>query len=630
MIIKIKKVTPEYIVIKLGVTCYLKYLHNIKGRMYDKTFNEHKIPHADWTQFRKDAESDKHTFEGLELVDKLGRIPRVTLEFKHIGLRNFSQDDVYKISPNVAYDYIRRFHTLPKNEAYLLAEKYKDYCTVEVLKLVESQAAARVKLSQLEENVYSAEYFNGFKLREWQSQDIAKIDVLGGRVLLSHPVGKGKSLMSLKYAHDKGLRTLIACPGNAKMNWEREILKFIPDAKIRTLNGRIPQNHEIDYVLDKNIRFVIINYEVLCSSIKDEHDNETFLWADLLKIAGFDLFIPDEAHKLGNSDAKRSKASMKLRKIAHVLPLSASPFVNNVGELFPIMHIIDGDVYDNQAGFDAQFAGRSRSTLDHLHDVLKTTMIRRRNADIEKDLEPVNKITEYYELSKKARELEEKIMDGIYLSLFSKEFRWEDGRAISNILEQFLRLKQVCAFDKVDFTSDLATKVYDSLCEEGKGKCLIYTQFTPAIDAIAARLGDEARIIDGRIPPGPRRMAIVDEFQKPDSKIHFIVGNPKAMGESLNITAAHNIIFNDLLWNPLGHEQATGRAYGRLGDMHTVDEYWVIASGTIEEKILTLLWKKQVDFDQVIEGLNPEVGGSVFMNLLKEMAMNRVIKQEKL
>jgi SNF2 family DNA or RNA helicase len=621
MQITIKKVNSDYVTIKLGETKYISYLHSIKGRVYDKTFNEHKIPLLDWDKFQLSATKDKVEFVGLDKVKNISQIPRLTLEYKYIGLKNIQ--DVYSISKSVRLDYIRNIYTLPKNEAYLLDPKYTEYATKELQEVILRQVSQRKSLANTD-SIIKEEIFNDVKLYPFQSQDVRKMGILDGRVLLAHPVGLGKSLMSIKYNHDNGYRVLIACPGFAKANWSREILKLIPDAKIKTLNGRVPQSHEIEYVFDKSIKFLIINYEVLCSVVKDTHGNETYIWAELLKLAKFDSFIVDEAHKLGNSSAQRSKAAMSLSGIPHIQALSASPFTNRVSELFPILHLLNPSVYDNQTQFDNQFAGANLHH-DHAHDVLSTVMIRRKKEDVLPQLPPVNRITEYYELTEKAMGLYEKVLNGIYYNMLSKDYDIEDGKNVQHMLEEFLRLKQICAFDKVDFTSDLATKLYDSTNE----KVLVFSQFLPSIKAIADRLGNETAIIDGSVSM-EERMRIVDRFQDPKSDLHFIVGNPKAMGESLTLTAAKYIIFNDLLWNPLSHMQASGRAYGRLNDAHGIDEYWVIAEDTIEKRILDLLWAKQYNFDRVIDGEVSEKSGSIFMNLIKEMATTKILKQEKL
>lgn len=618
MIIFIKKATPQFVTIKLERTEYLSYLNSIKGRVYDKQFNTHNIPYVEFNAFKKLAEKFNNVFSGLELVNAIPNQPQISLAPKGLMVKNI---DLYGITTNYKTEWrsTGNIFIVPRNEAYLFSE-WVSYASPDAAMLINEQIKDREKLTQLDSAIVPSVKFNNTTLYPFQVQDVEKVNLLHGRVLLAHPVGLGKSVMSLRYIAEHGFRTVIVCPGFAKTNWTREIAKYLPDVSIKTLNGRTPQDHEIAYLFDKTIQFIIINYDILGFPVKDAHDNETYLWAELIKMAPIQCVVFDEAHKMGNHASQRSKAGRLLNKVSNILCLTASPFTNRVGELYPILNILRPEIFDNESEFSHQFAdyqGRAKN-VEHLHDVLKTIMIRRNKEDILPDLPAVNKITEYYELSEKADGYYKKVLEGIYFNLLSKSFDVSDGKQLQHILEEFLRLKQICAFDKVDFTSDLATKIWDS----NEEKVIIFSQFIPAIEAISQRLGQEAEVITGKVSQS-ERTKIQDRFQDPNSGTRFIVGNPTAMGEALTLTQAKSIIFNDLLWNPLRHEQASGRAYGRLNDAHGIDEYWVIAQGTIEEKILELLWAKQVDFDRVIEGEDSEISGGVFMTLLNEMRRGR-------
>ena len=63
------------------------------------------------------------------------------------------------------------------------------------------------------------------------------------------------------------------------------------------------------------------------------------------------------------------------------------------------------------------------------------------------------------------------------------------------------------------------------------------------------------------------------------------------MGVGLNLTAADTVIHFDPWWNPAAENQATDRAH-RIGQEKPVFVYKLIASGSIEEKILKLQERK--------------------------------------
>ncbi len=75
----------------------------------------------------------------------------------------------------------------------------------------------------------------------------------------------------------------------------------------------------------------------------------------------------------------------------------------------------------------------------------------------------------------------------------------------------------------------------------------------------------------------------------------------KAGGTGLTLTKADTVIHYDPWWNPAVENQATDRAH-RIGQDKTVFVYKLIASGTVEEKMVELQGKKQALVDSVLSG----------------------------
>jgi SNF2 family DNA or RNA helicase len=61
----------------------------------------------------------------------------------------------------------------------------------------------------------------------------------------------------------------------------------------------------------------------------------------------------------------------------------------------------------------------------------------------------------------------------------------------------------------------------------------------------------------------------------------------KAGGTGLNLTGADTVVHYDPWWNPAAEAQATDRAH-RIGQTRTVTSIKLIASGTIEERVMEL------------------------------------------
>jgi SWI/SNF-related matrix-associated actin-dependent regulator 1 of chromatin subfamily A len=95
----------------------------------------------------------------------------------------------------------------------------------------------------------------------------------------------------------------------------------------------------------------------------------------------------------------------------------------------------------------------------------------------------------------------------------------------------------------------------------------------------------------------------VDAFQNND-KVKVFVGNIKAAGVGLTLTAAEAVIMNDLSFVPSDHAQAEDRAY-RIGQKNNVLVYYPIFENTIEGVIYDILnAKKQVIATVMGDNLN--------------------------
>ncbi len=88
-------------------------------------------------------------------------------------------------------------------------------------------------------------------------------------------------------------------------------------------------------------------------------------------------------------------------------------------------------------------------------------------------------------------------------------------------------------------------------------------------------------------------------FQEGQADVFLI--SLKAGGTGLNLTQADTVIHYDPWWNPAAQAQATDRAY-RIGQTRPVFVYKLIASGSVEERMLKLQQRKQRLADGILGG----------------------------
>jgi SNF2 family DNA or RNA helicase len=79
---------------------------------------------------------------------------------------------------------------------------------------------------------------------------------------------------------------------------------------------------------------------------------------------------------------------------------------------------------------------------------------------------------------------------------------------------------------------------------------------------------------------------VVDDFQREDGPPVLLV-SLRAGGSGLNLTAADTVYILDPWWNPAVEQQAADRAH-RIGQTRPVNVYRLVATDTVEERVLAL------------------------------------------
>ncbi|MBQ4576562.1 MAG: SWF/SNF helicase family protein, partial [Firmicutes bacterium] len=93
-----------------------------------------------------------------------------------------------------------------------------------------------------------------------------------------------------------------------------------------------------------------------------------------------------------------------------------------------------------------------------------------------------------------------------------------------------------------------------------------------------------------------------------EGRVPIFLISLKAGGTGLNLTGADIVIHFDPWWNLAAQNQATDRAH-RLGQIHSVQVYKLVADNTIEERILRLQTAKGNLADSVISENALVLGG---------------------
>jgi len=147
---------------------------------------------------------------------------------------------------------------------------------------------------------------------------------------------------------------------------------------------------------------------------------------------------------------------------------------------------------------------------------------------------------------------------------------------------------------------------------ESDQKLVCFAWHTRTIDALQEHFGDICVRVDGKVGMDARQDA-VDRFQS-DPTARLFLGNIKAAGVGLTLTAASNVCFLELPWTPGDLVQAEDRCH-RIGqEADSVSVWFLIAEGTIESRMQHLLEAKAKTVGAVLDGKEVRLG--ILRNLI--------------
>ena len=440
-------------------------------------------------------------------------------------------------------------------------------------------------------------------LMEHQKEAVKSL-VANKRFILADDMGLGKTTATVVGALETGAKKiLVICPASLKINWQREISNYT-DRSISIVEGKKWEDAD----------FIIINFDI----IKNYHDvsNKT---ESVVMNSKFDLVIIDEAHYIQNTQAQRTKLINDfVRTVDRLWLLTGTPITSRPINYYNLLNLIQSPVASNWMAYVRRYcngfqfkAGKRKiwnvsgaSNLDELRERTQRQVLRR--------------------LKENILDLPEKIITPVYLRLKSKEYEelmgeyydWYDksGEADSLTLQfsKLTKVRQVIANEKINATIELV----ESILEQDK-KVIVFTNFTNSLEMLLEKFGKMAVRVDGSCSQKERQWA-VDEFQN-NEKVRVFVGNVKAAGVGLTLTAGEVVIMNDLSFLPSDMAQAEDRAY-RIGQKNNVLVYYPLFDNTIEGIIYDIVQKKKNIISTVMgDGVVSEDNGNAASEILNKI-----------
>lgn len=352
-----------------------------------------------------------------------------------------------------------------------------------------------------------------------------------------------------------------------------------------------------------------------------EHAEVTFSTYDALaKYADtkqrWDVLILDEAHKLKNRKTlRRSRVVKVARRCGKVWPLTATPIMNRVDELWSLLNLVDSTRWssfwkfvkmhaDAQPGRYGWVINPAPTNPSRLATDIAPYFLRRERGVVANDLPPVEIVRYRVPMTPGQAKLHHELEQDMLATL-------EDGTLLfaPTALAKLTRLRQ-CAISPLLFASTEVggkTEALLDLIEGAEGKpVVIFSQWVKVLDIMADALAAEGHFISmlhGQLSD-KQRDVVQAEWKRGDTQI--LMTTISCGGVGLDFTHADIAVFTDWAWTPTDNSQAIGRLDPTRqpeDNRRPVVAYYLVSDDSIEDWTLDKLGNKQAIIDSVLEKL---------------------------
>jgi non-specific serine/threonine protein kinase len=418
---------------------------------------------------------------------------------------------------------------------------------------------------------------------------------------LADDMGLGKTLQAITLlaglmcgeissAAPGGSPHLVVAPPSLLFNWETELARFLPGARVLLYAG---SGRSWDAVRDCDV--VVTSYGMVQRDIA------------LMERERFDVIVFDEAQVVKNLKAATAGAARRLRG-AFTLALTGTPVENRLADYYAIIDLCLPGLLGSREDFTRRISLGGSGGVERLIRRTRPFVLRRTKQLIADELPPKIEMDVYLELVPKQKALYQRTVEEVRGQVREAYAGIAPAQARIKALSALLKLRQIClapvlaaagapdASPKLDF---LAEQLLE-LRAEGHS-ALVFSQFTNYLDLVEAGLkgrGLSCLRLDGSTPV-PRRKELVGTFQDAAEPSVFLI-SLRAGGRGLNLTKASYVYHLDPWWNPAVENQASDRAH-RIGQTGQVTIIRLIMRHTIEEKMMELKARKLNLYRAILE-----------------------------
>lgn len=454
----------------------------------------------------------------------------------------------------------------------------------------------------------------GIKLMPFQRAGIAYALAREG-TLIGDEMGLGKTVQAIGFVNAmKAQRILVVAPASLLGNWRNEILRWQVEKRpihILRPGSAFPA---------PGPGWVIINYDIVGR------------YEEALKAVAWDVAIYDECQYLKTRSAKRTmillgggRGDEKREPVpaSRRLMLTGTPIMNRPAELFPMLHSLDPKRWPTWTGFAKRYCqggmgpwgydASGASNLDELNARLReTVMVRRLKADVLTELPAKRRQVVTIDIDDEAtkaivdreiaiHERTEEAIAAAHYEMQSAEAEGDDTRYKTAVAK--LREVQGIAFTEMSkVRHETALAKLPSVIEHlstTEGKVIVFAHHRDVVAGLVDALSAEGVVSITGDTPNEKRQPIVEQFQT-NPNIRFFVGNIKAAGVGLTLTASSHVVFAELDWTPSAVSQAEDRAH-RIGQRESVTVQHIVLDQSLDARMAKIIVAKQEIIEHALD-----------------------------
>lgn len=415
-------------------------------------------------------------------------------------------------------------------------------------------------------------------IRSYQEEAIQFILSRNCRAMLGLPMGAGKSLIfSVTMAHyHEDKPWLIVVPASLKITIDKEIKKWT------RMRGMVAYSTFKASSVRKNHEYIVCNYDILAKLVDELKGN----------ICGI---IADEAHYLANSESKRTKAFQAIAKgLSKVVFISGTLLKNRPVEMYPMLNMTDPAYWNNKGLYHQKYCGPrigymgsmvydGATNLDDLHKRVKPWLFYKSLEEILPDLPPIQDM--FYEVETMDKEF-------LRINAEIQELIASGNYDKADLLVRMGELARSAFFQKRTAFYEM---VDDYLAESDEKVVLVGVHKTVIADMVEKY---DCDFISGSVP-SHNRNAIIERFHASDKKV--LVLQLESASTGFSILCSRTMFFGELNYAYSTYTQMKAR----VRRMNTVADkclYYHFVCGEVEERMVSLMAKKQNVASQVITG----------------------------